>query len=67
MGAEWLAVSPVSGFDRSGSPDEKMVVPFYGNLFPDLRNMPDHYPATKEKNRLPGKSVICNRLNNKWL
>jgi hypothetical protein len=28
---------------------EKRVVPFYGNLSPNLRNCPDHHPATEEK------------------
>ena len=37
-----------TNFDRPGGPGEKKVVPFYGNLFPDLRNMPDHHPATEE-------------------
>lgn len=37
-----------TNFDRPGSSGEKMVVPFYGNLFPDLRNMPDHHPETEE-------------------
>ena len=49
-----------TNFDRPGGPGEKMVVPFYGNLFPDLRNMPDHHPATEE-NRTGRQGRACLR------